>query len=111
MSNHVRKGEYVKFHEEGVFLKHYFGKADNDRLNNFEIVILPGYIISPHKHGEATEYFYVVSGKGELWHEGSWKPVEKGDAFVAQVNTEHGLRNQTSNEMLVLLATFTPPLM
>ena len=111
MSDHVRKGEYEKFREEGVFLKHYFRKADNGQLNNFEILILPGYQISPHIHEEATEYFYVVRGKGELWHEGSWKPIEKGDAFAAPAKFEHGLRNKTSSDMLVLLATFTPPQM
>ena len=101
MSNsHVRKGEYIKFREDGVFMKHYFGKADNDRLNNFEIVILPGYQISPHIHEETSEFFYVVSGKGELWHEGNWKPVEKGDAFTAPMKVEHGLRNQTPMKCL-----------
>jgi mannose-6-phosphate isomerase-like protein (cupin superfamily) len=96
--------------QEGVFIKHFFSKAEtNDRLNNFEINIIPGFQIAPHIHDNTGEYFYVVDGAGEFLDNTEWIPVKKGDAFQAPVGTTHGIKN-TGNSILVLFSTFSPPL-
>ncbi|MCL1807387.1 MAG: cupin domain-containing protein [Oscillospiraceae bacterium] len=93
--------------QEGVFMKHFFGKDDNNRLNNLEVNIIPGFQIAPHTHEESSEFFFVVNGAGEFLDDTEWKPIQKGDAFKAPQGMTHGLKN-TGNETLVLFSTFSP---
>jgi mannose-6-phosphate isomerase-like protein (cupin superfamily) len=93
--------------DEGVFLKYFFGKDDNDRLNNIEIYIVPGFEISPHIHEDSTEFFYVVSGQGEFLDGTEWRAIKKGDAFKAPKGITHALKN-TGSEAFLLFATFSP---
>ena len=103
-------GEFVNHpKEKGVYLKHFFSSADNDRLNNLEVKIEPGCQISQHVHDNSSEFYYVVDGSGEFFIDGQWKSVKKGDAMKAPTGEEHGLKN-TGNELLVLLSTFSPPI-
>lgn len=93
--------------QEGVFMKHFFCKEDNDRLNNLEVNIVPGFQIAPHIHADSTEFFYVVSGQGEFLDDNEWQCIKKGDAFKAPQGMTHSLKN-TGNEMLILFSTFSP---
>ena len=107
----IKRGEYIKYPpDEGVYLKHYFGKNDNVIVNTFEIMILPGFTLSPHLHDNTTEFFHVISGEGEIWDNGVWKPFKKGEASFAVANIKHGLRN-TGGEVFVLLAVFSPAIL
>jgi mannose-6-phosphate isomerase-like protein (cupin superfamily) len=106
--NIIGKAALVKHpKEDGVFLKHYFSSVDNDRLNNLEVTILPGFQISPHIHADSTEFYYVVTGTGEFLVDGEWRMIKKGDALKAPLGMEHGLKN-TGNEMLMVFSTFSP---
>jgi mannose-6-phosphate isomerase-like protein (cupin superfamily) len=93
--------------QEGVFVKHFFGKDDNDRLNNLEVLVVPDFQITPHIHEDSTEFFYVVSGVGEFLDDTEWKPIKKGDSFKAPQGMTHGIKN-TGNKALVLFSTFSP---
>lgn len=109
MSNNIiNSGEYVKHpKEEGVFLKHFFSSADNDRLNNLSVKVDVGCQISPHIHDNSSEFYYVVNGVGEFLVDGEWRPIKKGDALKAPMGMEHGIKN-TGNETLELFSTFSP---
>ncbi|MGE5626899.1 MAG: cupin domain-containing protein [Solirubrobacterales bacterium] len=100
--------EFIKHpKEEGVFMKHFFSSNDNDRLNNLEVKIEPGYQISSHIHDNSSEFYYVVSGEGEFLNNGNWEPFKKGAALKAPLGMEHGLKN-TGNETLIVFSTFSP---
>lgn len=106
----LRHNNFIKHpKEEGVFMKHFFSSDDNDRLNNVEIKIEPGYQISYHVHEQASEFFYVVSGQGEFFVNREWVSIQKGDAMKAPIGEEHAVRNN-SREILVLFSTFSPPI-
>ncbi|MDR2110901.1 MAG: cupin domain-containing protein [Spirochaetaceae bacterium] len=91
-------------------MKHFFAKAETDeRLNNVEIHIVPGFQIAPHVHENAAEFFYVVSGEGEFLDNTEWTAVKKGGVFKAPVGMTHAVKN-TGNETLVLFSTFSPPI-
>lgn len=93
--------------QEGVFIKHFFCKEDNDRLNNLEVYIIPGFQIAPHTHEGSSEFFYVVSGQGEFLDDKEWRSVKKGDAFKAPQGITHSIKN-TGGEALLLFSTFSP---
>jgi mannose-6-phosphate isomerase-like protein (cupin superfamily) len=44
---------------------------------------------------------FIHSGKGEIFCEGTWHPVEAGRVALIPANEEHQIRNQ-GNEKLVL---------
>ncbi|MDR0549254.1 MAG: cupin domain-containing protein [Deltaproteobacteria bacterium] len=102
---------FEKHPDDGVFLKPFFNKADVDgRLNNLEIIVVPGYEIKPHNHPNSTEFFYVVSGEGEFKDNEGVHKIKAGDAFRAPDGVTHSLK-PLGNEPLKLLATFCPPIM
>ena len=109
MADNIKTGATFTKHptQEGVFLKHFFGKEDNDRLNNLEVNIVPGFQIAPHTHEDSSEFYYVVSGQGEFLDDTDWKPIKRGDAFKAPQGMTHSIKN-TGNETLVLFSTFSP---
>jgi quercetin dioxygenase-like cupin family protein len=104
MSNYEKHPTY-----EGVYLKHFFNSEIDNRLNNLEVKIEPGFEISSHVHEEANEFFYVVKGSGMFLVDGEWEHVHQGEALLAPKNVEHGFKN-TANESLVLFSTFSPPI-
>jgi mannose-6-phosphate isomerase-like protein (cupin superfamily) len=110
LENLIQDVKYVKnTAHEGVFMRNFFSREDNDRINNSEVCIMPGFQIAPHIHEDSTEFFYVVSGMGEFLDSSEWKPIKKGDAFKAPQGMTHGIKNAGS-ELLVILATFSPPI-
>ena len=110
MENLIQDAKYVRnSSHEGVFMRNFFSKEDNDLINNSEICIMPGFQIAPHTHEMSTEFFYVVSGVGDFLDSSEWKPIKNGDAFKAPQGITHGIKN-TGSELLVILATFTPPI-
>ena len=110
MQNKIMSGYEKHPKDKGVFIKHFFSKADtNGVLNNLEVRIEPGCQISPHRHENSDEFYYVVSGSGMFLINGEWEYVHAGEAMVAPINTEHGVKNHSS-EALVLFSTFVPPI-
>lgn len=109
MGNNVKMDAGFVKHptQEGVYMKHLFGKEDNDRLNNLEVNIVPGYQIAPHTHEGSSEFFYVVRGEGEFLDDTEWKHIHAGDAFKAPQGMTHAINN-TGRETLVLFSTFSP---
>jgi quercetin dioxygenase-like cupin family protein len=104
-------GDYKKHPtEKGVFIKHFFCKEDtNGALNNLEVRVEPGCQISPHKHDNSSEFYYVVSGSGMFFINGEWEYIRAGEAIMAPINVEHGIKNH-SNSVLILFSTFSPPI-
>ncbi|MDR0596002.1 MAG: cupin domain-containing protein [Clostridiales Family XIII bacterium] len=112
MSNNFKSNtEFVKHPTfEGVYMRHFFSKSETGGgFNNVEILVVPGFEISPHTHGDAVEYFYIVDGAGEFLDDTEWTPIKKGDAFKAPIGMTHAIKN-TGASPLTILATFSPPI-
>ncbi|MDR0518565.1 MAG: cupin domain-containing protein [Clostridiales Family XIII bacterium] len=93
---------------EGVYMRHFYSKSETGgSLNNFEILVVPGFQIAPHTHADAVEYLYVVEGAGEFLDDTEWFPLKKGDAFHAPIGVTHAVKN-TGDSPLKLFATFSP---
>jgi mannose-6-phosphate isomerase-like protein (cupin superfamily) len=107
----IKSAENFSYEEhpsnKGVYLKHFFTKCENDRLNNIEVKITKNSQISPHIHDNSIEFFYVASGKGYAYFESKWIEVKKGDCLMAKIGEEHGFKNE-KDEDLILFSTFSP---
>jgi mannose-6-phosphate isomerase-like protein (cupin superfamily) len=67
------------------------------------VEIPPGSSIGVHTHGENEEVYFIVRGKGIMITNGTEYRVEAGDLIVNQRGWTHGLRNDTSAPLHVLV--------
>ena len=93
----------------GVLLKALLTSADN-ALASVNVVRLPaGREIGHHTHPIQVETAFVLSGQGMFWLGDSEVPFRAGQIVAVPMNTVHGLRNPSDQDM-ELLAVFTPPM-
>ncbi|WP_367926211.1 cupin domain-containing protein [uncultured Ruthenibacterium sp.] len=55
----------------------------------------PGSSIGTHVHKGESEIYYVLSGKGLYFDNGTWTPVQAGDVLVTKPDQEHAVVNNT----------------
>ena len=70
-------------------------------------IIDPSSQSNPHRHEEAEEVFYVISGEGRIRVGESVFDVFPGSCVFAPPNQEHQLIN-TGSEILKIVATTSP---
>lgn len=62
-------------------------------------------IFPKHVHPEREEIYYVLSGSGILMIEDSEVNIMEGDAVYISGNVQHGLKNVSEKELIVLYTT------
>ncbi len=67
-------------------------------LNAFE----PGQEHALHSHEGMDKVYHVVEGRGHFLLDGRDVPVEAGTLLVAPEGAPHGIRNSSSERLLVL---------
>jgi len=74
----------------------------------FDVYCLkPGQDQRVHTHSESDKIYYVLRGNGRFHIAGDEQELGAGQTVVARPNQAHGVRN-TSSEDLVLLVFMTP---
>jgi mannose-6-phosphate isomerase-like protein (cupin superfamily) len=91
--------------------------ADTQEFCLYATELLPGKKVGAHYHGNGTEIYQILKGKGTLYTgepaEGKAckniqsNPVKAGDCFNINANTAHQLVN-TGDESLVLIFGCSP---
>jgi quercetin dioxygenase-like cupin family protein len=71
-------------------------------LGVFEV--LPGAELAPHSH-DPQEAYYVVRCTAEVYWDGAWEPLERGDVAYIPEGAVHGVRNR-GDETIVLVWVF-----
>lgn len=93
----------------GVSLKHLVtGKDTGGRLSLHHVRVDPGSVIGDHTHAGMVEIHDVIAGSGTCTLEGSIIPYAPGIVGVMPADKVH--RVEAGDDGLLLLATFTPPL-
>ncbi|MDP2798165.1 MAG: cupin domain-containing protein [Methanoregula sp.] len=93
----------------GVSLKHLVtGKDTGGRLSLHHVRIDPGCAIGDHAHAGMVETHDVIAGSGTCTLEGSVIPYAPGIVGVMPANQVH--RVEAGDNGMLLLATFSPPL-
>ncbi len=73
-------------------------------LNCFE----PGQEHRAHTHPDQDKMYVVLEGEGEVEVGAEKSAVASGDLVIAPAGVSHGIRN-TSSERLIVLVVFAPP--
>jgi len=71
--------------------------------------VAPGQAQRPHVHDDQDKIYYVVSGAGRFSLGGDSERLEAGEALVAPAGAEHGLVNDGTEPLLVLVVVTPPP--
>ena len=67
----------------------------------------PGQEQRIHSHSESDKIYYVTEGQGTLHIAGEERECTVGDAIIARPGEDHGVKNESENN-LVLLVFMTP---
>ena len=71
--------------------------------------VAPGQAQKPHTHGGEDKIYYVLEGAGRFSLGGREERLEPGDALMAPSGVEHGLVNDGTEPLLVLVVVSPPP--
>lgn len=102
-SRHIR--DVTSFSEEKMQKNSLF---DSSRLFYDAYCLLPGQSQKVHSHDGSDKIYYVLEGTGRFTVGEEERDLGPGHAVLARAGESHGVRNET-NENLALLVTMAPP--
>ena len=79
---------------------------DSFKTNWFVVthaILSPGSSIGYHQHNTREEVYYVISGKGRMTVNGHTFDVRDGDAAPCNLHGSHGIYNNSSEDMELLV--------
>jgi mannose-6-phosphate isomerase-like protein (cupin superfamily) len=91
---------------DGTILAHrVFSRAEGGVGAEFvDLAVLPpGTSIGRHRHGADRETYLVLSGSGVMYRDGARFRVGTGDLVVNRPHGEHGLVNDSTDELWLLV--------
>ena len=94
----------VAFSEEKMMKNAIFGSP---HLFYDTYCLLPGQAQKVHAHEGSDKIYYVLRGTGRFTVGGEEQDLGEGHALIARAGDPHGVRNETQEE-LVLLVTMAP---
>jgi quercetin dioxygenase-like cupin family protein len=71
--------------------------------------VAPGQSQKPHVHDDQDKVYYVLDGRGRFALGGQEEQLAAGEAIVAPAGVEHGLVNDGTEPLLVLVVVTPPP--
>jgi len=71
--------------------------------------VAPGQAQKPHTHDAQDKIYYVLEGAGRFSLGGGEERLSAGEAMVAPAGVEHGLVNDGTEPLLVLVVVTPPP--
>jgi mannose-6-phosphate isomerase-like protein (cupin superfamily) len=94
----------VAFSEEKMKKNAIF---DSPHLFYDAYCLLPGQSQKVHAHEGSDKVYYVLRGTGRFTVGEEERDLGEGDAVIARAGDPHGVRNETQDD-LVLLVTMAP---
>ncbi|WP_369393226.1 cupin domain-containing protein [Streptomyces sp. CG1] len=71
--------------------------------------IPPGGVSGEHRHTRTEELYFLLSGEGEMYLDGTPHPVSAGSLILTGLGTVHGLRNTGTSRLDWLVAEIRSP--
>jgi quercetin dioxygenase-like cupin family protein len=97
-------GELIRFADEKMQKIPLF---DSDKYFCDLYCLKPGQDQRIHAHAESDKIYFVLRGRGTFHIAGSERELGAGETVVARPNQAHGVRNNSA-ENLVLLVFMSP---
>ena len=85
------------------------GLATTDRSQLDLYCVGPGQLQKAHVHDDQDKIYYVLEGAGRFSLGGEEHRLAAGEALVARAGVEHGLVNDGTVPLLVLVVVTPPP--
>ncbi len=101
---HKLVNEEISFSEEKMRKNSLF---DSPYLFYDVYCLLSGQAQEVHAHEASDKIYYVLRGTGRFTVGGEEEDLGAGSAVIARASVPHGVRNETDEE-LVLLVTMAP---
>jgi quercetin dioxygenase-like cupin family protein len=83
--------------------------AATDRAQLDLYCVSPGQSQKPHSHADQDKIYYVLEGGGRFALGGREERLTAGEALLAPAGVEHGLVNDGTEPLLVLVVVTPPP--
>lgn len=100
----ARLADHISFSEEKMRKNALF---DSPNLFYDAYCLLPGQSQKVHAHEDSDKVYFVVRGAGTFTVGGEEAGLTEGHAVIARAGEPHGVRNDSGDE-LVLLVTMAP---
>jgi mannose-6-phosphate isomerase-like protein (cupin superfamily) len=76
------------------------GSTEKNARMFAEITLKSGCSIGYHRHDSETEYYFILSGSGEVDDNGKIVPVKTGDAIITGNGASHSIKNTGSDPLV-----------
>ncbi len=104
--DHRHIDETISFSEEKMEKNSFF---DSERLFYDAYCLLPGQAQKVHSHDGSDKVYFVVRGTGRFTVGEEERDLGEGNAVIAKAGEPHGVRNETGDELVVLVTMAPPP--
>jgi quercetin dioxygenase-like cupin family protein len=104
----IRFADHPKF--ANVRIATFITGKDTGTVSVCLLDIAPDTEIPIHTHDPQVDSIFVVDGQGEAFVNGIWQKIEPGDYIFVPVPEEHGIKNNGTTS-LKLLVHHSPPLL
>ena len=74
-----------------------------------EATLEPSQATERHYHRATEEIYFVLEGRGRVVLEGATETLEAGEAIVAPAGATHGIANDGTGRLTVLVVVTPPP--
>ncbi len=101
---HKRLTDHLRFKDEKMQKIPLF---DSAKMFFDLYCLLPGQFQKVHSHANEDKVYVVLEGEGFFDIGGEQKSLSEGEAVIARAGEPHGVRNETG-EKLVLLVAMSP---
>ncbi|QIN83969.1 cupin domain-containing protein [Rubrobacter tropicus] len=96
--------DHISFSEEKMRKNALF---DSPHLFYDAYCLLPGQAQKVHSHDGSDKVYFVMRGTGRFTVGDEEEDLTEGNAVIARAGTPHGVRND-SEDQLILLVTMAP---
>ncbi len=102
----IRIREHAKFQPEKI-AKIALAATPRAQLDLY--CLLPGQAQKPHAHDDQDKIYLGLAGRGRVTLDGREATLEPGEAVVARAGAVHGLVNEGTEPLLVVVVVAPPP--
>ena len=102
----IRVSEHAKFRPDKMAK---IALATTPRAQLDLYCLEPGQDQKPHAHDDQDKIYFVLEGRGRVVLEGAMETLEAGEAIVAPAGATHGIANDGTGRLTVLVVVTPPP--